>query len=270
VNVAATARSGLGSIRVFGDSYSARYWQQVPNWAEQLRAAGTVRLAANHAVAGATASGSGSTRTFAGQLDQWVRAGANLADTTILYFGYNDIHRGLDLNAAKAAHAKGVDRLIKAGATNGQRRLLLVLIHDWGRNPGSKASNRSRVAAWNKAIRAIATTRPNVQLVDLFSLFERVFASPGRHWLKDVTTANPAASASTHLFHDPLHFGARGQGIVADAIKAALERAAASRATRLAELDAGQPALALAAVEPPLAWPAAWQHVAHPIGATPR
>jgi lysophospholipase L1-like esterase len=261
--------SGLGSILVFGDSYSARYWQQVPSWVEQLRAAGTVSVATNHAVAGATASGSGDARTFAGQVDRWARGGGKVADTTIVYFGHNDIHRNLDLNGAKAAYARGIDRLVAAGVTSGQRRLLLTLIHDWSRNPGSSGNERGRVQRWNQLVQAVGGTRPNVQIVDLFSLFERVFANPGKHGLKNVSTPSTAASRSTHLFDDSLHFGARGQAIIARAMKTALERAAAGRATRLAELGPERPVPTLAALEPPSASPAAWPCFAHPIGATP-
>ena len=265
--MAGERRAALGSVLVFGDSYSVPYWKQVRNWAEQLRAAGKVVVSANHAVSGATASGGGGTGTFAGQLDAWFRGGARLADTTIVYFGHNDVHRGLDLAKARAAYAKGIDWLVAAGATQGGRRLLLALIHDWSRNPGAGPSHRSRVATWNQGVRAVAKARANVQLVDLFGRFQRVFASPGRHGLTDVTTANPAASASTHLFHDPLHFGEQGQRIVAEAIESVLRLAGRTPAVGRAGEPAARPVLTLAAVEPAPAWLPA-QQLSLPIGAT--
>jgi lysophospholipase L1-like esterase len=225
----------------------------------------------NLAVSGSIAEGVNIKKTFDGQVDAWIRdhKARGVPDRTVVYFGYNDLKADKSLSNAKNQYRAQVDRLIANGVTQGQRRLVLCLLHDWSRNPGATRSYRSRVTEWNRHVRNVAAARPNCAVVDLFSLFERVFANPGKHGLKNVSTPSTAASRSTHLFYDSLHFGARGQAIIARAMKTALERAAAGRATRLAELGPERPVPTLAALEPPSASPAAWPCFAHPIGATP-
>jgi phospholipase/lecithinase/hemolysin len=215
----------LGTLLVLGDSYSELQRAGIKSWSEQLQDAGAVRLLANLATSGTRAEGKGGPRTFAGQVDAWLqRHGGRNADTTVVYLGYNDIKGTNGLATAKASYTREVDRLIRAGATDAGRRLLLVLLHDWSRNPGVKTSKRDRVREWNRHIVAVAQARPRVAIVDLFALFESVFAAPGRYGLTNLARADHRGSFTTALFADSAHFGERGQAIVARAIKSALTR----------------------------------------------
>ena len=114
----------------------------------------------------------------------------------MVYFGYNDIKADKSLSNAKNQYRAQVDRLIANGVTQGQCRLVLCLLHDWSRNPGATRSYRARVTEWNRHVRNVAAARPNCVVVDLFSLFERVFADPGAYGFTNVTQPNRALSAS--------------------------------------------------------------------------
>jgi phospholipase/lecithinase/hemolysin len=223
--LAATAPR-FGTLLVFGDSYSVRTRGGVRNWPLQLQAANDVRILADLAFGGATAEPiPGPRSTFQKQVDGWLGPlGGRAADVTVVYFGYNDVRSSRPLAAAKAGYSAQVDRLIRAGATRGTRRLLLATIHDISRNPATRGLGRARVLEWNRHVAAVARARAGVEVVDLFALFEGVFARPALYGLKNVRTVDSRASATTALFFDDFHFGARGHGIIASGIRSQLAR----------------------------------------------
>jgi lysophospholipase L1-like esterase len=215
------AAAAVPTFVALGDSYTASYRNGVPSWADQIDGGGAAKVLVNLAVSGATAEGANLAKTFDGQVDAWVRdhKPKGVPDRTVVYFGYNDVKANKSLSNAKNQYRAQVDRLVANGVTQGQRRLVLCLLHDWSRNPGATRSYRSRVTDWNRHARNIAAARPNCVVVDLFALFERVFADPGAYGFTDVTEPNRALSATTHLYADVGHFGRKGQALIARAVK---------------------------------------------------
>lgn len=212
----------LGTLTAFGDSYTQTYWQAVPSWVSQLRARKAVAVRVNYARAGATAVGNGGgRRTFDGQLDEWERTGRPQARRTVVYFGYNDIARRLDLSASARALASGVDRLLRGRANRDGRKVLLTVVHDWSRNPKGVYAQRARVATWNRQVRSIAAAR-GLRAVDLYTKVNAVFRAPRSFGITN--TSSPSRTNPGHLFFDPAHFGARGQGIIAETMRGALAK----------------------------------------------
>lgn len=214
------AAAKYGTLLVFGDSYTQATWSGVPTWAEQLRRAGAVQLVGNYARGGATAGGANTGRgTFDGQLDEWTRNGKRLARRTVVYFGYNDINRRLDLGVSGRAYAAGVDRLLRAGANRDGRRVLLTVVHDWSTIPVGQKGQRPRVDAWNRTVRNVARAR-GLRTIDLFAKINAVYRAPRSYNIVNVTT--PSRTNPGHLYMDAAHFGYRGQGIIASTVRNAL------------------------------------------------
>jgi lysophospholipase L1-like esterase len=215
------AAAAVPTFIALGDSYTASYRNGIPSWADQIDADGAAEVLVNLAVSGSTAEGVNVRKTFDGQVDAWIRdhKAKGVPDRTVVYFGYNDIKAGKSLSNAKNQYRAQVDRLIANGVTQGQRRLVLCVLHDWSRNPGATRSYRSWVTEWNRPARNVAAARPNCVVVDLFSLLERVFADPGAYGFANVTEPNRALSATTHLYADVGHFGRKGQALIARAVK---------------------------------------------------
>ena len=215
------AAAAVPTFIALGDSYTASYRNGIPSWADQIDADGAAEVLVNLAVSGSTAEGVNIKKTFDGQVDAWIRdhKARGVPDRTVVHFGYNDLKADKSLSNAKNQYRAQVDRLIANGVTQGQRRLVLCLLHDWSRNPGATRSYRSRVTEWNRHVRNVAAARPNCAVVDLFSLFERVFADPGTYGFTNVTEPNRALSATTHLYADVGHFGRKGQALIARAVK---------------------------------------------------
>lgn len=215
-------RAQIASLTTFGDSYTQTMRFTVPSWAEQMRRAGTVRNLLNYAKSGATAGGADQGRaTFDGQLDEWTVNGRPLSARTVVYFGYNDINRKLDLFRSSRAYAAGVDRLLQGGANRAGRKVLLVLVHDWSSTPAGSPGQRPRVLTWNRNVRSVAAAR-GLRAVDLFQKFVAVHASPASYGLVNVTT--PSRTNPRHLYFDGVHFGVRGQAIIAETMRPALLR----------------------------------------------
>jgi phospholipase/lecithinase/hemolysin len=248
----AAAAPRHGTLLVFGDSYSVALRNRVRGWPWLLQSTGDVRLLGDLALSGATAENLPAARsTFKEQVDTWLRGSlkGRAADVTAVYFGYNDVKSTRPLLAAKVAFAAQVDRLVAAGVARNGRRLLLVQIHDISRNPLTRGYGRARVQDWNRHVAAVARARPRVEVVNLFELFERVFARPASFGLRNVTTVDPARAATTALFADSYHFGQRGQAIVASGMRSALT-ARRSAATAVAQAEAA-PSFSAALVQPP-------------------
>ncbi len=159
--------------------------------------------------------------TFKTQVDQW-KADAHVLrgnDLTIVYMGYNDIISDGDLWRSQRDYAAQVDELRKAGAASKGRRLFVTLVHDWGSVPKELASETSfgtsRTEQLNRRLAGMVNHRDNVVAVDMFTVFERIVADPGRYGFTNVTTADAVKSDSAALYFDKSHFGARGQEILA-------------------------------------------------------
>lgn len=218
---ATMAVAAVASLTTFGDSYTQSMWYTVPTWAEQLRRAGAVRSLRNYARAGATAGGLDHGRsTFDGQLDEWARAGRPLSQRTVVYFGYNDINKSYDLARSGQRYAAGIDRLLQAGANSGGRHVLLMVIHDWSTTPAGQPGQHQKVLSWNATVRAAARAR-GLRTIDLFGKITAVRRDPAAYGFTDVTS--PSRSNPRHLYFDAVHFGARGQAVIAATARTALQ-----------------------------------------------
>lgn len=227
-------------ITSFGDSYSrlgrsvrhptTQRWVPVPNWAEQSVTDGHAGAVAGYAVSGATAANiavyNGQVNSFAQQVNRWITNGRQLGPTeaTVVYLGANDVN-AIDafptlesLQRSKNDYGAAMKRLISSGATSGDRRAFLFLMHDWGRNPAQNGDPglvfRKRSQNWNNYVKYFAKGRANVVTVDLYTTFNNVFANPSAYGLGNVRTVDLDRSATTALFADPNHFGQKGQDII--------------------------------------------------------
>ena len=75
-------------------------------------------------------------------------------------------------------------------------------------------------------------------MVNLARVIDSAVANPGSEGLTNVTTADPARSGTTALYHDDLHFGAKGHAIIARTIQGSL----GTRARQVAEAAAASAA----------------------------
>ncbi|HAX19763.1 MAG TPA: hypothetical protein DCY64_05715 [Hydrogenophaga sp.] len=247
----------IGTLRVFGDSYSDIAFtnsQHTGNWVRELGARIPTDVTLNYAIGGARAGYAGH-REFNRQLDTMTLRGQDKVgdtDLTIVYLGHNDINRGGardDLAHAKFGLTDGVNRLKAMGAANENRRLFVTQLHDWSKNPGVEDSTHNQVVAWNAFIAGVANSNPNIVAVDMYTAFERIFANPQAFGFNNVSTPDASRSAVDALFHDTTHFGTRGQTIIARVYEHYLTRgwewsnsvaAGAESAQRLgAEVDSG-------------------------------
>ena len=154
-------------------------------------------------------------------MTKWIGAGASLGpqEVTSVYFGYNDINSFASLTDSKNAYKNSVAKLVTKGVNQGERRMFLFLVHDWGKNPAQKGDPqgvyRLRTQEWNASVAALAGkyAGKNVVAVDLYTTFENVFANPPPG-LTNVKTVDTFKSNSTALFADDNHFGEKGQDII--------------------------------------------------------
>jgi len=207
-------------LKAFGDSYTARDYSEssgVPNWTEFLNGLIDTSKVENYAIGGARAQDHDSS-SFGQQISK--SNSIKNKELIVVYFGYNDISRvgrSEDSYAAsRAAYSAGVNRLVSMGAASGNNRIFVTQIHDWSRNPGvDSAATKDAVRTWNNHVASVANTNPNIIAVDLFTVFERVMDNPAQFGLVNVTDDNSARSGSDYLFHDDIHFGSRGQTLIA-------------------------------------------------------
>ncbi len=257
----------IRTLAVFGDSYSAPHTVVPRNWAERLAFDGEVARLNDLAVIGATAASvPPGTNDLAHQVARWLAAPPvpRGRDLTVVYLGHNDIWHGTDpagadLAAAMRDYRAGLRRIVGAGAAGGGRRVLLVMPHDWGRDPffvreGGAGVMRRRTLVWDGFLARTARDLPaadgGVVAVDLFTAMERVFRDPGAFCLTNVTTADKAASATTALFTNDFHVGYRGQDLIGQVVEYYLTRGwdwsgtvkdpGAARRRLRADLDAGR------------------------------
>jgi phospholipase/lecithinase/hemolysin len=231
-----TAPTNLGRLVVFGDSYSNdnnTLRPGVRSWSRRLGASASSNYARGTATAGDQAA-DGTANDLRTQVDRWfadgLPQGAN--DLAVAYLGYNDIQvTERDLAASLAAYGREVDRLLAAGVGAGDRKMLLTLVHDWSQVPrelereaAGGTSKRSRVDIFNRGLVALANASDDLIAVDLRTVFDRIAADPGRYGFTNITTPDPEAADSTALYYDAIHFGNRGQDIVAQVFRHYLTR----------------------------------------------
>lgn len=231
-----TRPTRLGRLVVFGDSYSNDNQALRPGvrvWTNRLGAGATSIFARSDATAGDQAAG-GSANDLRTQVDRWLAAGLPQApsDLVAVYVGYNDIQlTDRDLASSLADYRREVDRLLANGAGDGDRKLLVTLVHDWSQVPrelervaNGEPSKRGRVDQLNRGVVDIANSSDDVLAVDLRTVFDRIVADPGRYGFTNITAPDPGAADSTALYFDPIHFGNRGQDIVAQVFRHYLTR----------------------------------------------
>ena len=214
----------VDDLRVFGDSYSSIGFAGTTTWSTVLSNNGTVSTNRNFAVSGARAASTGPSN-FASQLDTFDAQGVPIGnrDLTVVYLGYNDL--AVSLPAAQTGYQAGVDRLLAAGAAGADRRLFVTLLHDWSQNPGVDNVTTTTVNTWNSFVTGIANSNSNVVAVDLFTVFNRIYDDPAEFGFDNVTTVDTPNSATTSLYLDGLHFGNRGQDVIARVYRHYLTRA---------------------------------------------
>jgi hypothetical protein len=211
----------------FGDSYTATWNGSRPDvWPMQLKRSGAVRELADHAQGGATAantprSNDGILASFDQQVQGLRTAGIAAADGDVhaVYFGQNDVSLFASLSRSKADIANGIDALIARGATAGTRRLLLVRMHDVRHNPGIKGHYNVNVPEWLGFLPGLANARRNVVMVDLLTAFDEVFKAPSRFGFANVATPDFRRAATTALYRDVNHFGAKGERMIGEVIR---------------------------------------------------
>lgn len=211
----------VGTLRVFGDSYSALDYTETRrtlNWAKELHGRGRTNDLELYAIGGARAA-KGTSTAFDKQVETYVRAGTSMGngDLSVVYFGYNDIGRGGsadNLRAARAGYFDGINELIRAGATNGNNRIFVTQIHDWSRNPNARDDTAGQVVAWNNFVAEQANANPNIVAVDLYTVFNRIYENPELYGFTNITSTSRAGSAVDYLYFDGSHFGNRGQTII--------------------------------------------------------
>jgi len=211
------------TLRVYGDSYSALGYTDTrgtSNWARELGNRGRAERVDHYAIGGARAA-----RGAATAFDRQVAAsqasnnpvGSGEQELSVVYFGYNDIsYNGSPdgLRSARAGYFDGLQTLVNAGGASGSNRIFVTQIHDWSRNPRSNPSIAGQVVAWNNFVATQANSNPNIVAVDLYTVFNRIYADPARFGFANVMTADSTRSSIDALYHDTSHFGSRGQEVI--------------------------------------------------------
>lgn len=259
----------VNRMRVFGDSYSDPGYTDprgILNWARELQSNGTVTKTENYAIGGAKASFT-QTTSIDRQIATWKKTGSVVTerDLAVTYFGYNDIGRNGkpadEIAASKAGYTEAINQLVQAGAANGTNRIFVTQIHDWSRNPGvNPTRSAGQIVDWNNFVAGLANSNPNIIAVDLYTAFNRVLNEPQKYGFNNVTTEDPSKHRTTALFYDAIHFGSRGEEIIARVFKHyltrawnwanALEAGAASAAQLNKDIDQGLLVLAMQERQP--------------------
>ncbi len=252
----------VDTLHVFGDSNSVASRDGIAGWPGYLKREGTAGNVVNNAVSGAFGGNdpSDANNSFARQLDR-EGGGATIDDRDLVAvaFGANDVE-GVPadrLDASIATFAANLDALRGRGAANDGRRLFVTTLPDLDRTPGFGGRGLADdVRRWNDAVRGYANANANANTVavDLYTVFERVFADPGRFGFTDVTDPAPSRAdkldaASGYLWADEQHLTQHGQDIIGQVFQHyltrgwdwanALDAGAAAQARLEEDLDAG-------------------------------
>ena len=215
-------RVQVNTLRTFGDSYTDVAWTSYSgtiNWVEKFKADGYAAKAENYAIGGARAM-HGGYRSLFQQITNWKTANSPVTDRdlTVIYMGHNDIGRNGNsggLERSTVGYKDSVAALVDAGATQGNNRLFVTLLHDWSKGPGVVDSAAPQVIEWNNIVRGIGNSTPNAIVVDMYTVFQRIFEDPNRYGFVSTTKADRNRSGIDHLYHDATHLGNRGQEIIA-------------------------------------------------------
>ena len=222
----------VNTLRAFGDSYTAEDYSQATgttNWTRQLAGMVPISSIQNYAIGGAQAQ-SGESRSFANQINTWEQRNSSITnqDLTVVYFGYNDIGDGKSSDSyarSRADYRQGVNRLVAQGAASNNNRIFVTRIHDWSKNPGTNPNTAGAVKDWVDFVASVANENPNIIAVDLYTVFNRVYKDPAKFGFNNVTEANALLSNRDFLYYDAVHFGNKGQEIIARTYRHYLTRA---------------------------------------------
>lgn len=222
----------VNTLRAFGDSYTAEDYSQATgttNWTRQLAGMVPISSIQNYAIGGAQAQ-SGESRSFANQINTWEQRNSSITnqDLTVVYFGYNDIGDGKSSDSyarSRADYRQGVNRLVAQGAATNNNRIFVTRIHDWSKNPGTNPNTAGAVKDWVDFVASVANENPNIIAVDLYTVFNRVYKDPAKFGFNNVTEANALLSNRDFLYYDAVHFGNKGQEIIARTYRHYLTRA---------------------------------------------
>lgn len=222
----------INTLRAFGDSYTAEDYSQsrgLTNWTRELAGMVPTGEVENYAIGGAKAR-SGEDKSFDNQINTWSQRNSSIQnqDLTVVYFGYNDIGNGDSASAyaqSRADYRAGVDRLVAQGAATNNNRIFVTQIHDWSKAPGNNPNTASAVKEWVNFVAEVANSNNNIVAVDLYTVFNRVTGDPAKFGFINVTDANPARSGQDYLYHDDVHFGNKGQELIARTYRHYLTRA---------------------------------------------
>ena len=263
-DAAAITEVRVDALHVFGDSNSVASRDGIAGWPGYLNREGTVGSVVNNAVSGAFGGDDpgDENNTFQRQLDRAFGEGGggetiDDRDLVTVSFGANDVE-GVPadrLAASIATFEANLDALRARGAADDGRRLFVATILDLDKTPGFRGRGLTDdVGRWNDAVRGYANANANTVAVDLFTVFERVFADPGRFGFTDVTDPAPARAdkvdaASTYLWADEQHLTQHGQDIIGQVFQHyltrgwdwanAMDAGAAAQARLEGDLDAG-------------------------------
>ena len=236
-----TAEFSIPRLIVFGDSYSSvntvlPFWK----WSTQLYYdTGQARAMVNMAGGGSTGGnyGSPTNDTFGAQVGR-LSATPQDGDLTVVYFGYNDMTRSVISSSwpgiAKplADYRAALQQLIRAGYASGNRRVLLILPHDWSRVPRFTGVDKRLAPAvhrnilqWNAGVAKLAQDNAAVGVVavDLFTAMECVFRQPSAFGFVNVTDMRTDATANPdqwlYNYKDRYHFSEHGQRLIRQVIE---------------------------------------------------
>jgi phospholipase/lecithinase/hemolysin len=251
---AATAAPAVGTLRVFGDSYSDPGREVFNDWAEQLLAEGRVAALKSYAKSGALAATVG-TNTFARQVRLLKRDAPAFGpkDVTVVFLGMNDILEfDQTFGPSRSGYTAGVAGLLNAGARRNGARLFFVKVPDVGAtpafngDPSKRSVYRQKTVIWDKFVAKHAADVGGVGVIDLLALFDKVIANPSAYGLTNVKTVDKPRSRTTALWADPLHVGFKGYAIIADEVYRVIKPSAP--APTVALLDEADPATAPATI----------------------
>jgi phospholipase/lecithinase/hemolysin len=139
--------------------------------------------------------------------------GAN--DATVIYFGQNDINQlSSPMETSLAELTSAFDKVVVRGATAGNRRVLVALLHDITKNPNP--GDGPRMNLWWSAIEAWCADRQpaGVTMVDIRRCMNDVYAHPHNYGLVNVSEPHATRSSSDYLYKDIGHYGAAGQRLL--------------------------------------------------------
>jgi hypothetical protein len=222
----------INTLRAFGDSYTAEDYsiaRGTTNWTRELPGMVSTGSVENYAIGGAKAR-SGEDKSFDNQINTWSQRNSSIQDRdlTVVYFGYNDIGNGDSESAyaqSRADYQAGVNRLVAQGAATQNNRIFVTQIHDWSKAPGNNPDTAAAVKDWVNFVAGVANTNPNIIAVDLYTVFNRVASDPGKFGFTNVTDVNASRSGQDFLYHDDVHFGNKGQTLIARTYRHYLTRA---------------------------------------------